>query len=231
MKAITILFLAALFSATALAKDSMRLAAPFFPPYAYFDIDGNLSGAWIRQLQPVLEDAGIEFVAISTPMYRFYSAIGTGRVDISALPKGKPGMENVLFSGQPFSHFDLRIFWKDDKPEIQNIRQLAGQRVALIRGYSYGGYLEESLSEAQRDKFVVVKNQMEAIKLLEADEADYVLGYWAMMDYLSKNFPDTQLNNHKISEIPIYFAIHNSVDNAEEIMQRFEASLSSAAGG
>ncbi|MBE1299090.1 MAG: transporter substrate-binding domain-containing protein [Alteromonadaceae bacterium] len=204
------------------AKAEMKLAAPFFPPYAYFDIDGNLSGIWIKQLEPLLQEAEIEFKAINTPIKRFYSSIATGKVELAALPKGMPGMENVLLSEKPFAHFDLRVFWLFDKPEISTLAHLAGQRVVLIKGYSYGGYLQQSLDEAQRGQFVVVENQLEAIKLLLADKADYVLGYWAMMDYLQKNFPDTQLNNHKVSEIPIFLAIHNRTPNANAIMQRFE---------
>ena len=56
-------------------------------------------------------------------------------------------------------------------------------------------------------------------------DVDYVLGYWAMMDYLQKNFPDTQLNNHKIGEIPIYFVIHNSAPGAIQTMANFNQAL------
>ncbi|MCC2604613.1 substrate-binding periplasmic protein [Planctobacterium marinum] len=208
-----------------LAEDKMRLAAPFFPPYTYFDIDGKLDGLWIKQLKPVLQIAEIEFKAINTPMARFYSSIATGKVQLSALPKGVPGMDNVIYSDLPFARFDLRVFWLDDRPDISGISQLANQKVILTRGYNYGGFLEEALTTEQQQHFVVANTKPEAIELLLKGEADYVLGYWALMDYLQKNMPDVQLNNKKISEIPIYFVIHNSVTDARGIMARFNAAL------
>lgn len=212
-------------SSVAMATEKMKLAAPFFPPYAYFDIDGKLDGLWIKQLGPVLNDANIEFKAVSTPMARFYSSIATGKVQLSALPKGVPGMDNVIYSAQPFAKFDLRVFWLDDKADIANVKQLANQRVVLTRGYNYGGFLEEALNEAQRKNFVQAKTKPEAIELLLNDAADYVLGYWALMDYLQKNRPDVQLNNKKISEIPIYFVVHNSADEADAVVNRYNAAL------
>jgi len=203
----------------------MRLAAPFFPPYTYFDIDGKLDGLWIKQLKPVLKSARIEFKAINTPMARFYSSIATGKVQLSALPKGVPGMDNVIYSDMPFAKFDLRVFWLDDRPDISTVTQLANQKVILTRGYNYGGFLQEALTTEQQQHFVVANTKPEAIELLLKGEADYVLGYWALMDYLQKNMPDVQLNNKKISEIPIYFVIHNSVADAQGIMDRFNVAL------
>lgn len=207
------------------AAEKMRLAAPFFPPYTYFDIDGKLDGLWIKQLKPVLKSADIEFKAINTPMARFYSSIATGKVQLSALPKGVPGMDNVIYSEIPFAKFDLRVFWLDDRPDISTVSQLAGQKVVLTRGYNYGGFLQEALTTEQQQHFVVANTKPEAIELLLKGEADYVLGYWALMDYLQKNMPDVQLNNKKISEIPIYFVIHNSVTDAQGIMNRFNLAL------
>lgn len=207
------------------AAEKMRLAAPFFPPYTYFDIDGKLDGLWIKQLKPVLKSADIEFKAINTPMARFYSSIATGKVQLSALPKGVPGMDNVIYSDMPFAKFDLRVFWLDDRPDISTVSQLAGQKVVLTRGYNYGGFLQEALTTEQQQHFVVANTKPEAIELLLKGEADYVLGYWALMDYLQKNMPDVQLNNKKISEIPIYFVIHNSVTDAQGIMDRFNIAL------
>lgn len=212
-------------SSVAMAAEKMKLAAPFFPPYAYFDIDGKLDGLWMKQLGPVLKDADIEFKAVNTPIARFYSSIATGKVQLSALPKGVPGMDNVIYSALPFAKFDLRVFWLDDKPDIANVKQLANQRVVLTRGYNYGGFLEETLNEAQRKNFVQAKTKPEAIELLLNDEADYVLGYWALMDYLQKNRPDVQLNNKKISEIPIYFVVHNSTVDAGAVIERYNAAL------
>ncbi|XOV79046.1 MAG: substrate-binding periplasmic protein [Aestuariibacter sp.] len=202
-----------------------KLGAPFFPPYAYFDIDGKLTGIWYKQLAPALAKAEIDYKPVNVPIKRFYSAVATGKVQLSALPGNMPGMENVLLSNQPFSKFDLRVFWLDGEAHIDSLEQLADQKVLLIRGYSYGGLLRDAVPEAQRGNFKTVANQAIALKALLNKEADYVLGYWAMMSYLQKNYPQVQLNNHKVAEIPIYFAIHNSVGNAEDMMRRFEAAL------
>ena len=225
LRIIVLLLLSFSFITVAQAAEKMKLAAPFFPPYTYFDMDGNLDGLWIKQLNPVLKDAGIEFIAVNTRMARFYSSIATGKVQLSAIPKGVPGMDNVLYSEQPFAHFDLRVFWLDDRPDIANVKQLANQRVVLTRGYNYGGFLEEALSEKARQNFLKAKTKPEAIELLLKGEADYVLGYWALMDYLQKNMPDVQLNNKKISEIPIYFVIHNSAGNASELIDRYDTAF------
>ena len=215
-------------SFVAVADEKLRLAAPFFPPYAFFDIDGNIDGMWINQLGPILAESGIDFVAINTPIARFYSSIATGKVQLGALPKGVRGMDNVIYSETPFSKFDLRVFWLADRPDISNIAQLANQKVVLTRGYNYGGFLEDALSEEQRANFVTANNKKEAITLLAAGKADYVLGYWALMDYIQKNTPNIQLNNKKITEIPIYFVMHNSAPDAEAKIAKFNEVLAKA---
>lgn len=213
---------------SALAETKLRLAAPFFPPYTYFDIDGNLDGIWMKQLSPILKEAGIDFVGINTPIARFYSSIATGKVELSALPKGVRGMDNVIYSEAPFASFDMRVFWLADSPDISSVTELANQRVVLTRGYNYGGFLEEALTEEQRKNFVTANNKQEAISLLVQGKADYILGYWALMDYIQKNSPELQLNNKKVTEIPIYFVIHKNAANAEEAMAKYNVALANS---
>lgn len=221
-----LLFLSLMLSTVTYAQAApIKLGAPFFPPYAYFDIDGQLSGIWIKQLNPTLSKANIDFKAVHLPIARFYSSVATGKVQFSALPKGLPGMEKVLFSQQPFAYFDLRVFWLNQAPEITQVGQLADKRVALIKGYSYGGVLQQDLPETSRGQFVVAENQLQAIKMLLNNEVDYVVGYWAIMDFLQKNFPDTQLSNQKVAELPVYFAVHQSTPDAKGIIARFEQAL------
>lgn len=205
--------------------DNLKLGSPHFPPYVYFDIDGKLTGLWMTQLSPVLGDAQINYSAVYIPIKRFYSSAATGKIDLSAMPKGLPGMENVLFSARPFSHFDLRAFWLDDAQRISSISELAGRKVALIKGYSYGGQVLSNIEQAQRSQFVVAEDQRIALKMLMDKEVDYVLGYWAIMTYLQKNFPDKQINNIKLAELPIYFTIHKNVENATLLMQRFDQAM------
>lgn len=215
-------------SFVASADDKLRLAAPFFPPYTYFDIDGNLDGIWIKQLSPILNEAGIDFVAINTPIARFYSSIATGKVQISAVPKNVRGMDNVIYSDAPFARFDLRVFWLEDRPDIANFSELADQKVVLTKGYNYGGFIEESLTDEQRKNFVTANNKKEALSLLIKGEADYILGYWALMDYIQKNSPEIQLNNKKIFEIPVYFVMHKKVPGAVATVARYNAALASS---
>lgn len=215
-------------SFVATADDKLRLAAPFFPPYTYFDIDGNLDGIWIKQLSPIFKDANIDFVAINTPIARFYSSIATGKIQISAIPKDVRGMDNVIYSEAPFARFDLRVFWLEDRPDIASFSELADQKVVLTRGYNYGGFIEEALTDEQRKNFVTANNKKEAISLLVKGEADYILGYWALMDYIQKNSPEIQLNNKKISEIPVYFVMHKNAPNAQATVARYNAALANS---
>lgn len=207
------------------ADDKLRLAAPFFPPYTYFDMDGNLDGIWIKQLSPIFNEAGIDFVAMNMPIARFYSSIATGKVQISAIPKGIRGMDNVIYSDVPFAKFDLRVFWLNNSPDIANFSELADQKVILTKGYNYGGFIEETLTDQQRQNFIIANNKKEAISLLVKGEADYILGYWALMDYIQKNSPEIQLNNKKISEIPVYFVMHKNAPNAAATITRYNAVL------
>lgn len=220
-----LIILAVSSSFSAISSTKMRLAAPFFPPYTYFDIDGNLDGIWIRQLSPVFDEAGIDFVAINTPIARFYSSIATGKVQMSALPKDVRGMDNVIYSEKPFSKFDLRVFWLDSRPDISDVSQLADQKVVLTRGYNYGGFIDEALTEDQKKNFITANNKKEAITLLLTGKADYILGYWALMDYIQKNSPDVQLNNKKITEIPVYVVIHNSAPEAQNVINKYNMAL------
>lgn len=221
-KSIAVLLLSILLCISPLSKsEELRLGSPYFPPYVYFDIDGELTGLWMTQLAPALEEAGITYNAIHIPIRRFYVSAATGKIDLFAMPRGRAGMENVLFSEKPFSHFDLRAFWLDDANAISSLSELAGRKVVLIKGYSYGGKLEAEISAEQRSQFVVANDQKIALKMLVDKEVDFVLGYWAIMAFLQKNSPDLQINNIKIAELPIYLAMHENAENAEQLMQKF----------
>ena len=220
-----ILLIGLIVSQLSLNAEELRLGSPFFPPYVYVDMDGELSGLWMTQLYPVLNEAGISFNAVHVPIKRFYASAATGKIDLFAMPKGRAGMENVVFSERPFAHFDLRAFWLDGAENIQALSQLSGHKVALIKGYSYGGLLATNIQSDQQLEFVTAENQKVALEMLMNKEVDYVLGYWAVMTYLQKNYPNEQINNMKIAELPIYLAMHNSVNNAEQLMQSFNAAL------
>ena len=220
----TLLF-ALLFVSSLSQATSLKLGSPYFPPYVYFDIDGELTGTWMTQLSPVLKNAGLSFSAVHVPIKRFYSSAATGKIDLFAMPKGLPGMENVLFSARPFSHFDLRVFWLDSADGVATLSELAGRKVALIKGYSYGGKLSTEIDSQQRSQFVVADDQRQALRMLMNGDVNYVLGYWAIMTHLQKAFPNQQVNNAKISELPIYFAIHQNAENAQKLMQQFDAAM------
>jgi len=215
-----------LFLTPQIDAEELRLGSPYFPPYVYFDVDGELTGIWMSQLTPVLSKAGISYNAVHIPIRRFYSSAATGKIDLFAMPKGRTGMENVLFSDRPFAHFDMRAFWLDGVESISSLSQLADRKVALIKGYTYGGKLSTDIDASQRSQFVVAENQKIALQMLMNKDVDYVLGYWVVMTYLQKNYPEAQINNIKIAELPVYLAIHNTAENAEALMQRFDAAVS-----
>lgn len=224
MTQIKLLFCMILMVTAVSANAQNKLGAPFFPPYAYFDIDGNLTGIWMSQLSPVLKKANIAFKPIHIPITRFYSSVATGKVELSAMPKGFPGMDRVLFSEKPFAHFDMRVFWLSDDQDITAMAELANKRVVLIKGYTYGGLLDD-IPEDSREQFQVADDQRIALKLLMEDKADYVLGYWAMMSYLQKNYPTTQINNKKVAQLPIFFVVNAKTPNAEDLINRFNSAL------
>lgn len=171
--------------------------------------------------------AELEYEFTQYPVARFYKHLLDGKIDISIVSKNIGDQSKVLLlSKQPISKLDVRLFWLPGTTTITELSQLKSQAVVIMRGYQYGGILEELQAQnGTTEQLIQVTRHEEAIQMLTRGRAHYFLGYWRLVDYLVKTQSRVQLDTLRLAEIPLHVSVHKEVENAEALIDRLNSAI------
>lgn len=200
-----------------------------FPPYIDRDAKGKLFGSWVEAFQTVLDKANLNYQFTYYPASRYYRHTLDGKIEISLINELFKDPDNALLvSHLPISDIDLRVFWLQDHPPITQVEQLAYQPIVLLRGYQYGGIIDNLLeNEETRQYFNYVNDHDSAISMLEKERGKYFLGYWRVVKHLMKGQSHMQLNNLKLRKINIHIAVHKKAPNAINLYNQINEIIAS----
>ena len=209
------------------AKPVYQIGNVIFPPYIVRNSKGELTGDWMDSFYQIMTKAELEYEFTQYPVARFYKHLLDGKIDISIVSKNIGDQSKVLLlSKQPISKLDVRLFWMPGTITITELSQLKNHAVVIMRGYQYGGILEELQAQnGTTEQLIQVTSHEEAIQMLTRDRAHYFLGYWRLVDYLVKTQSRVQLDTLRLAEIPLHVSVHNTVDNAKGIIEKLDQAI------
>ncbi len=116
----------------------LRLAYEDFPPFEYQQ-DGEPKGTHVAIIRQVCERLGVTPVFLSRPFARAMADARSGQVDgIFSLFWSKVRASEFHFADTPLSFEDTVVFVTRGDLHPASVRDLAGLRVGVIRGYYYG---------------------------------------------------------------------------------------------
>lgn len=107
-----------------------------------------------------------------------------------------------------------------------SLSALAGKRVALVEGYSYG----ELVSKATGPVYVSVKGVEDSLQALLQNRADYTLMDDLVVEYLIDHYPQEAKARLTFGAKPLlvrslHFALRRDLPDAQSIITRFNAAL------
>lgn len=214
-----------LFSAGSPSAVTLKLGYIEFPPFTYTDESGKPAGILIDLAAKVYPAAGYEFTAVSYPVRRLASYIGSGDLDIWMGLKTLPEFEGKAYVGKSvIAELVLRAYTRGRNPPILTQADLSGKSIIIMRGYSYGGWI--SFIEDPKNKINAIKANKHdaAFNMLLAGRADYVLDYREPSEAALKKITIPDLSYHQISALPCFFIVTKKRADGREIVDRLDAS-------
>jgi polar amino acid transport system substrate-binding protein len=201
----------------------LRLVSTAWPPFT------NPSGQPRFALDLVETALGrIQLTArttlVSAP--QFTSTLVSGLFDGSAAAWKDPERERALIFSQPYLENRLVLVGRSGADvSAKTLEALAGRKVAIVEGYSYGDVVDRA-----GPTWVRSHSEEDSVSRLLKGGVDYTLMDELVVHYLVSNYPKESATKLQIGSTPLvmrelYFVIYRERPDAVTIMERFNAQL------
>jgi ABC-type amino acid transport substrate-binding protein len=156
----------------------------------------------------------------------FTPALVSGRFDGSAAAWKDPEREQVLLFSQPYLENRLVLVGRHGADvSAKALSLLAGKRIAIVDGYSYGDDLDRSGVIFQR-----TASEQDSLAQLLKSNVDYTLMDDLVVQYIVSTYPKESGTRLEIGATPLvtrplHFAIRRTRPDAQSIVARFNAQI------
>jgi ABC-type amino acid transport substrate-binding protein len=150
----------------------------------------------------------------------------TGTFDGSAAAWKDPEREQLLLFSAPYLENRLVLVGRSGADvSARALSQLAGKRVAIVEGYSYGDAVERG-----GPVFVRSRSEEDSLARLLTSEVDYTLIDDLVVQYLLNDYPKESATKLQIASSPIvtrelYFAVRKARPDALPIIDGFNSQV------
>ena len=156
----------------------------------------------------------------------FTPALTSSRFDGSAAAWKDAEREQALLFSQPYLENRLVLVGRQGADvSAKFVRLLAGKRIAIVDGYSYGDDLERSGVVLVR-----ARSEEDSLAQLLKGSVDYTLMDDLVVQYLVSNYPKESASRLQIGSTPLvtrplHFAIRRTRPDAQSIITRFNTQI------
>jgi polar amino acid transport system substrate-binding protein len=156
----------------------------------------------------------------------FTTALLSGRFDGSAAAWKDAERERTLVFSQPYLENRLVLIGRRGADvSAKALGDLAGRRVAIVEGYSYGDTVHLAGPE-----FVRSSGEEDSLTKLLSGEVDYTLMDDLVVQYILSNYPKESDAKLQIGSVPLvrrelHLAIRRTRSDAESLITRFNSQL------
>jgi polar amino acid transport system substrate-binding protein len=156
----------------------------------------------------------------------FTTSLLSGKFDGSAAAWRDAEREKVLVYSEPYLENRLLLVGRRGSDvSAPKLSSLAGKRIVLVGGYSYGDDANKSGAV-----FISSRSEEDSLTKLLANEADYTLMDELVVQYILANYGEQARNRLAIGSIPLvtrtlHLAIRRSRPGAEALINRFNGEV------
>jgi ABC-type amino acid transport substrate-binding protein len=156
------------------------------PPYSFINDSGHLEGIAIETVNALSQLLGIKFeIYQNTSWNELYKIAVARKVDIVATMVNRPERRLWFNFTQPYLTKSLVIMDKKDNDTIKDRKDLAGKKIAIVKGYQYGDSVVEEFPSV---KPYFVDTMLEGLNAVSAGKADAAITFMATANYLQTKF-------------------------------------------
>jgi len=156
----------------------------------------------------------------------FTTALLSQKFDGSAAAWKDAERDRALIFSQPYLENRLVLVGRRGADvSAKSLGDLAGTRVAIVEGYSYGDAVSIGAPV-----FVLSRSEEDSLTRLLSGDVDYTLMDDLVVQYILNNYPKESEARLQIGTVPLvrrelYFAIRRTRSDAESIIARFNGQL------
>jgi polar amino acid transport system substrate-binding protein len=157
---------------------------------------------------------------------QFNPSLLSGLFDGSAAVWKDAERERTLLFSQPYLENRLVLVGRHGADvSATSLATLAGKHIAIVDGYSYGDTVGASSAV-----WVKTASEEDSVKQLLKSAVDYTLIDELVVNYIQKTYPaqagaKLEIGTAPLVVRPLYLAINRSRDDAQSIVDRFNAQL------
>jgi polar amino acid transport system substrate-binding protein len=135
--------------------------------------------------------------------------------------------EEYLLYSKPYLESRLHLVGqKGSDVSISDLSKLKGKRLALVKGYAYGPIVDNATGVT----IVYGNDDVENLKMLVSDDADYTLVDELLIQHAKKEKPETcekflEFGTTSLATNPLHLAVRKNLPNAVEIIKEFDQAI------
>lgn len=201
----------------------LRMGYIEFPPHYYTDENGAAGGLLIDLIKSLAVQSGYTVGFHSYPANRLVQYLTEGKLDLfiglQTLPQF---MEATYMSDVAVGKLYMRIYSKTPLPDETRKEDLAGKRVLMIRGYSYGDWLSYIKDPINNVDIRIADTHLQALMMINQRPIDYLLDYKLPIIHASHktDLPDLFFNN--IGSHELHIIISKKSRNGKKALMALE---------
>ncbi len=180
------------------------------PPFMSL-VNGKAAGLYPTLIATALQAAGVSAKLDARPWKRCIADIDDAKVGVGGIYKNEERLKKYDFSEQIFVE-KMAVYFHTARPvEFAGVDSLAGKRVGVVRGWSYGDAFDKAVKDG---KITVeeVSGDAQNFQKLASKRVDAVLAIEeaGAAQLKAGTFTEVQKSPHYLFENPTYLAFNKS---------------------
>jgi len=198
-----------------------------FPPMTYTDGQGHPAGIIIDITSKTLKKAGYQWTAKSLPTKRMAKMLTEGDIQLWIGLSTLPEFKGKTYVGKSVvKKLILRAYTIGKRKPIYKQVDLIGKTVLILRGYSYGGwinFIKDPLNQVRFIEFDSHKGAFKGLKLLSKNNKTcYLLNYKHPSEIVLESTNDQNIQYNDISSFNIHFVVTQKMPRAKAVLDDIE---------
>lgn len=186
------------------------------------DSDGLLKNPLLKLADVMFKEAGIEWRSTAYPAKRLFKHLKEGVTPFTMLVRAPSLQECCLFSENPVTSTELRVYRRPGTPQISSQKDLAGKKVITIRGYSYGGLGRFIRDEKNGVAIQEATNHMAAFQLFERNRGDYIIDYTGPAEEVLAKNPVGSIAYDVLTRLDVFLVLSKDYPDASNLLKKLE---------
>ena len=155
-----------------------------WPPFNFYE-NGQAKGYSIDYIKLLFKNLDVKLKFITGPSWNeFMKMLQTDQLDlIINIAKNKQRAKTIAFT-TPFHKAQNAIYVNINNQAFNDLDDLKGKTIAMPKGFFTQKFLEENYPEIKQ---ILVKDSLEALKMLSLGKVDATIGKKVVMDYIIEN--------------------------------------------